>query len=65
MSRETERLAGKFMELRKAGVPTWVTSDEAFRMTDGRVGEQGNSNGADGFNLAGLILKASGDVHPL
>lgn len=57
-----------FVALRAAGVPTWVTSGEAFRMTDGEIGTENDMSGANGFNLSTLTLTAAKSgvtVHPL
>jgi hypothetical protein len=72
MSRSTRsRYAAKdrqtttYMNLRRAGVPNWVTSHEAYCMTDGRVGTRGDHSGANGYNLATLVRLADGNVIPL
>src|SRR3546814_4864613 len=37
----TDALTTAYMRLRKEGVPSFVTSHEAYRMTDGRIGTKG------------------------
>ena len=60
-----DRQMTTYLNLRRAGVPTWVTSHEAYRMTDGRVGTKGDHSGANGYNLATLVRLADGNVVPL
>src|SRR3546814_18725934 len=59
----TDALTTAYMRLRKEGVPSFVTSHEAFRMTDGRVGTKGDHNLQRGFGLMSLVQKADGDLH--
>jgi hypothetical protein len=65
MSRTTKRdldNVARYLALRGAGVPRWVTGHEAYRMTLGRVGTWGQTGG-EGFSLAALCK--TGEVHPL
>ncbi len=65
---QRETATAMFVRLRADGVPTWVTSSEAYRMTDGEIGDETDTSGANGFNLATLTLYAAGlgvTVHPL
>lgn len=59
----TDLLTGAYARLRKEGVPSFVTSHEAYRMTDGRVGTKGDHNLQHGFGLMSLVQKADGDLH--
>src|SRR3546814_54761 len=59
----TDALTTAYMRLRKEGVPSFVTSHEAYRMTDGRVGTKGDHNLQHGFGLMSLVQKADGDLH--
>lgn len=59
----TDALTTAYMRLRKEGVPSFVTSHEAYRMTDGRVGMKGDHNLQHGFGLMSLVQKADGDLH--
>lgn len=61
----TDILTGTYARLRREGTPTFVTSHEAYRMTDGRVGTRGDHNLRHGFTLMALVKKADGDVHSL
>lgn len=59
----TDALTTAYMRLRKEGVPSFVTSHEAYRMTDGRVGTKGLHNLQHGLGLMSLVQKADGDLH--
>lgn len=59
----TDLLTGAYARLRKEGVPQFVTSHEAYRMTDGRVGTKSDHNLQHGFGLMALVKKAGGDLH--
>lgn len=59
----TDALTGAYARLRREGVPSFVTSHEAYRMTDGRVGTKGDHNLRHGFGLMALVKKADGDLH--
>lgn len=61
----TDVLTGAYARLRREGTPTFVTSHEAYRMTDGRVGTKGDHNLRHGFTLMALVKKADGEVHSL
>ena len=75
MSRNTTRRARRhahvdnmthtYAALRRAGTPSFVTSHEAYHMTDARVGVRGDHNLKNGFGLATLIKKAGGQVKAL
>lgn len=58
----TDHLTITYMTLRKAGTPSFVTSHEAYRMTEGRVGTKGDHNLRHGFSLMALVKKADGEV---
>src|SRR3546814_650520 len=59
----TDVLTTAYMRLRKEGVPSFVTSHEAYRMTDGRVGTKGLHSLDHGIGLMALVKKADGDLH--
>lgn len=75
MSRNTTRRARRhahvdnmthtYAALRRAGTPSFVTSHEAYHMTDARVGVKGDHSLDHGFGLATLIKKAGGAVKAL
>ena len=72
MSRSTRRrhqrtdlLTTTYMNLRKSGTPQFVTSHEAYRMTDGRVGTRGDHSLQHGFGLMRLVEKSEGNVKAL
>ncbi len=58
----TDAILATYMTLKKSGVPSWVTSHEAYRMTEGRVGTEGDNSGANGFTLMNLVRRADGNV---
>src|SRR3546814_9763345 len=59
----TDVLTTAYMRLRKEGVPSFVTSHEAYRMTDGRIGTKGLHSLDHGIGLMALVKKADGDLH--
>lgn len=70
MATKAQRMAATatFVRLRTAGVPTWITAGEAFRMTDGQAGRENDMSGEDGYNLATFVLDCATlgiSVHPL
>lgn len=59
----TATLTSAYAKLRREGVPTFVTSHEAYRMTDGRVGTKGLHSLRHGYTLMALVRKANGELH--
>jgi hypothetical protein len=60
MSNKRTRAAKRYTELRKAGAPTVVTAHEAFRMTGGVIGTEGDHSTP--VNLSKVALFFTPDV---
>lgn len=58
MATKAQRMAAAstYIALRAAGVPTWITAGEAFRMTDGQAGRENDMSGENGYNLSTFVL---------
>lgn len=63
MSRPTlaarRRASALLIEWQEAGVPTLITAHEAYRLTGGAVGTEGDHSASGGLNLATVALRAA------